>query len=323
MKNTTTNSHNPIESLRHLESPVSEQEWAAITSDRRYVRKFGRKTGLSPKGRIAAIASAVALLVALPVLVRTLDHKTTGDSPSAKSGTEAATFPRDEQSVASSTPASAPAAVPSQTTATPAKTSVTASAALHENSSLPSVMANRQPAFENQPAETEAPRSNPISPRFNLQDIQKTPERHGGLEHANTETLHTVYSCSPSTQEKSGTSETTVLVEGEEAAKYNPSPDEEPAPDAEKFFIPSAFTPNGDGLNDLFYVNANFEPRNYELSIFNRNGDLVFLTRDMHTGWDGQMRGRTLPQGMYVYIIKYKDGQGNDQRKQGQILLVP
>ena len=108
----------------------------------------------------------------------------------------------------------------------------------------------------------------------------------------------------------------------EQPLKSEETPEEE-LPTADEFFIPSAFTPNGDGLNDLFYVKANFEPRSYELSVLNRNGDLVFISRDINTGWDGKQHGKTLTHGMYVYIIKYKDSQGNDQRKQGQVLLIP
>ena len=100
-------------------------------------------------------------------------------------------------------------------------------------------------------------------------------------------------------------------------------PTEPEVPTADEFFIPSAFTPNGDGLNDLFYVKANFEPKSYELSIFNRNGDLVFITRDLNTGWDGSLHGKTLAHGMYVYVIKYRDTQGVEQKKQGQVLLIP
>jgi gliding motility-associated-like protein len=76
-------------------------------------------------------------------------------------------------------------------------------------------------------------------------------------------------------------------------------------------------------LNDLFLVKANFEPRNFDLTIFNRNGELLFRSHDISIGWDGQLHGSTLPQGMYVYVIKYKDHNGNDQKKQGQILLIP
>ena len=98
---------------------------------------------------------------------------------------------------------------------------------------------------------------------------------------------------------------------------------EEPAVvEADEFFIPTAFTPNGDGLNDLFKVQANFVPNTFEMSIFNRKGELLFLSQDMGIGWDGQFRGQTLPSGVYVCIIKYTDRDGKMQKKQGQVMLL-
>ena len=73
MKNTNTNmNNNPIEELRQMTSPVSEQEWASITSDKRYTQKFGRKNGLSPRGRAGIITGVAAALIAVPILVKTL-----------------------------------------------------------------------------------------------------------------------------------------------------------------------------------------------------------------------------------------------------------
>ena len=68
--------NNPIEELRDLKAPVTEEEWEAIVHDKRYVKKFGRKAGLSPKGRAALIAGAAAVLLTVPILVSTLSHKT-------------------------------------------------------------------------------------------------------------------------------------------------------------------------------------------------------------------------------------------------------
>ena len=67
--------NNPIEELRRMETPVSESEWDAIVHDKRYVQKFGRKPGLSPKGRAALIAGAAAVLIAIPILFKTLSNK--------------------------------------------------------------------------------------------------------------------------------------------------------------------------------------------------------------------------------------------------------
>ena len=65
---------NPIEELRQMEAPVTEEGWSSIVSDRRYARKFGRQNGLSPKGRAAIIGAAAAALIAVPILVKTLTH---------------------------------------------------------------------------------------------------------------------------------------------------------------------------------------------------------------------------------------------------------
>lgn len=321
MKNIDTHKTNPIEELRRMESPVTEQDWAAITSDRRYVRKFGRKPGLSPRGRAAVIAGAVALLVTVPILVKILGNNKMEDVVNAPVavGTEVtATAP----ATAEATPATP--AVPTSTSDTPAKVAATSHAAAHEGSTLAGVVAKRQASDKLLPVD-EIPVLCSHKPAITRDDIMELPERsETALEPARNEAIHQIISCSPRVVSKSSVEEEDIAeTDDAEVAKYESPAEEAPAPAAEEFFIPSAFTPNGDGLNDLFYVNANFEPRDYELSIFNRNGDLVFLARDIRAGWDGQVHGRTLMQGMYVYVIKYKDGQGNEQRKQGQILLVP
>ena len=70
----------------------------------------------------------------------------------------------------------------------------------------------------------------------------------------------------------------------------------------EIFVIPNAFTPNGDGLNDLFGpVGSSVD--NYQFLIFDRWGKLVFQTHDITTWWDGKLLGKDLPEGSYVWRI--------------------
>ncbi len=68
-------------------------------------------------------------------------------------------------------------------------------------------------------------------------------------------------------------------------------------------FMPTAFTPNGDGLNDVFRV----PPLNYNLLkslvVFNRWGQKVFSTSDAAAGWDGMYKSLPAPNGTYIYII--------------------
>ena len=321
MKNIDTENmkNNPIEELRRMEMPVSEKGWESIVNDPHYKQHFGKNPKMSPKGRIAIVASAVAVLITVPILVKTLRQQPADQAQPAISVTEVtAPQPTENQSTATITTSprtstqtsNSASAVTPQTKPTLATTT---QAAAHEGSTMASVIEKRQ--------STATPTTSTAQPDNSLSydDIKVSPERP---KPARLQHVRTVHSCSPATKDKPSVCETTITVDGEEVAKYEYSP-EEPEAEVEEFFIPSAFTPNGDGLNDLFYINANFEPRNFELTIFNRNGERVFQTRDMNIGWDGKIRGTTLPFGMYVYIIKYKDSQGNEQQKQGQILLVP
>jgi gliding motility-associated-like protein len=71
-----------------------------------------------------------------------------------------------------------------------------------------------------------------------------------------------------------------------------------------RFYAPNAFTPNGDGTNDIFYlVNHNLEIAQF--TIFNSIGQVVFETRDLSKGWDGTYLGTPCKAGKYVYKIEY------------------
>jgi gliding motility-associated-like protein len=71
-------------------------------------------------------------------------------------------------------------------------------------------------------------------------------------------------------------------------------------------FVPNAFTPNGDGHNDLFRVFAG-SIRSFRMVIYNRWGEKLFQTTDMHAGWDGTVKGRPVPDGVYVAVLEYTD----------------
>jgi len=70
------------------------------------------------------------------------------------------------------------------------------------------------------------------------------------------------------------------------------------------FYIPSAFTPNGDGINDFFGVKAEGIGV-FNIQIFNRWGELVFEADDIHTLWDGTYQGeRITSTDVFVYQVK-------------------
>ncbi len=71
-------------------------------------------------------------------------------------------------------------------------------------------------------------------------------------------------------------------------------------------FIPNAFTPNSDGVNDFFNAFGN-HIADFEMRIFNRWGEEVFSCNNMTVGWDGNYQGRAAPDGVYTWIIWYKE----------------
>jgi len=86
--------------------------------------------------------------------------------------------------------------------------------------------------------------------------------------------------------------------------------------------IPSGFTPNGDGRNDVFKViNANFQ-RLMEFRVFNRWGQEIFTTTDISDGWDGKWKGTEQPVGNYQYLIRVAYPDGNVETYKGDISLI-
>lgn len=80
-------------------------------------------------------------------------------------------------------------------------------------------------------------------------------------------------------------------------------------------YIPNTFTPDNDGINDVFYAYSEILD-DYELTIFNRWGELIFRTTDLDIGWDGTFNGHPQQIGVYVYELKYVFRHTNQQRQQ-------
>lgn len=74
-------------------------------------------------------------------------------------------------------------------------------------------------------------------------------------------------------------------------------------------YVPSAFTPNNDGRNDTWYIKPLDAFSKFEVSVYNRYGQLVFHTKDINKGWDGTFKGELQGSGTYVYIISLDDGK--------------
>jgi gliding motility-associated-like protein len=89
-------------------------------------------------------------------------------------------------------------------------------------------------------------------------------------------------------------------------------------------FVPSAFTPNSDGTNDVFRVKTLCgQIDNFHLKIYNRWGQSIFNTSDIAKGWDGTYKDELQPTGTYVYFISYKKyGVTELQQQRGVVVLL-
>lgn len=86
--------------------------------------------------------------------------------------------------------------------------------------------------------------------------------------------------------------------------------------------MPNAFTPNGDGVNDVLMPVLLDEISDFELKIFNRWGQLIFYTKDPDEGWNGREININAPVEQYVWTASYKNGNGEDQFEKGSVSLL-
>lgn len=86
-------------------------------------------------------------------------------------------------------------------------------------------------------------------------------------------------------------------------------------------YIPNAFTPNGDGINDIFTPKGHGINK-YEIFIYDRWGNIVFHVREFGRGWDGKINGADAPNDVYTYLIKIKDLNGKQREFKGHVTLL-
>ena len=86
-------------------------------------------------------------------------------------------------------------------------------------------------------------------------------------------------------------------------------------------FVPEAFSPNGDGVNDLFMAEASLM-KSFELFVYNKWGQVIYYTDDISKGWDGKFNGELAPVGSYGYRIQLVDIIDQKLDKQGVLVLL-
>ncbi len=86
-------------------------------------------------------------------------------------------------------------------------------------------------------------------------------------------------------------------------------------------YIPNAFTPDGDGTNDVFFAKGTYI-KEFEMMIFDRWGELLYMSNSLDQGWDGTYRGILSKEDVYVYKIKYKTNRDEVLASEGHVTLL-
>lgn len=87
-------------------------------------------------------------------------------------------------------------------------------------------------------------------------------------------------------------------------------------------FIPNTFTPNGDGLNDVFKIVTLPQCiKKYSISIFNSWGQKIYTSDKFEEGWDGTVKGKPVEDNVYAYILEYTMDSGKAYRKSGHVTV--
>lgn len=124
------------------------------------------------------------------------------------------------------------------------------------------------------------------------------------------------------TYTEEGTYDVTLIATTNEGCSDTFSLGPYPVVNIHNVFIPSAFTPDGNDLNDLFEI-VTYGVEGYDIDIFDRWGKLIFSNNgDPNAFWDGTFNGQPVPEGAYVYKLSALFGGGRISNYQGTITLL-
>lgn len=90
----------------------------------------------------------------------------------------------------------------------------------------------------------------------------------------------------------------------------------------EFIYVPSAFSPNGDGINDCFSIISPPKLSDFSMLIFNRWGEKVFEAKDEFTCWDGTFKGTPAQSDAHIYVISFTCYNGKKLMKKGTVTIM-
>ncbi|MBI5219296.1 MAG: gliding motility-associated C-terminal domain-containing protein [Bacteroidia bacterium] len=89
------------------------------------------------------------------------------------------------------------------------------------------------------------------------------------------------------------------------------------------FYAPTSFSPDNDGINDVFKVYGHgINPESFILYIYDRWGELIYKSENIETGWDGRYGGKKVKSGTYTWLVNFKYLSGVQQTKSGPVTVI-
>jgi gliding motility-associated-like protein len=86
-------------------------------------------------------------------------------------------------------------------------------------------------------------------------------------------------------------------------------------------YVPNAFSPNNDGVNDMFFAKGDGF-KDFKMTIFDRWGTQVFTTNDIAKGWDGHFHSNPVMEDVYVWKIECKTTKGESKMLKGHVSII-
>lgn len=172
-----------------------------------------------------------------------------------------------------------------------------------------------------------------VSPPISLEITDKTDMQCDGI-HKGSVTLQAIGGIYPYRYELNGKAIMPGNIRGLDNGRYDALVTDQNGCLAEAHFdillqnedceltMPTGFSPNGDGRNDLFRPALFGNISRYYLQVFNAWGNLVFVSNDPETGWDGAFKGKQQPSGTYVWVAGYVDHKGRAKVRRGTVTVV-
>jgi gliding motility-associated-like protein len=290
--------------LENFEAPVSDGLWDKIQQNPEWQQHLKRQ-----KIRNLSIYAILAVIVISSCAVLLHQRNNTNNQDIETSVIEEEILTENVQETTTNQPNSNPDAMPTLTT----DETVAPANPTPETTDTP----DAQNATETMiPAEDNSSVVNPTNTEPTISQNNSVPEK------SSEKTVHNNNSNNKSTQAAESNNKSDKTPDGNESFTTPSHPSENANPSSSLFSIPNAFTPNGDGLNDVFKPVTAASLQQYQLDIFAINGQHLFTSRNIEYGWNGEFQGSMMNGGNYIYVIKYRDSGGKEHIDKGQLLLI-